>query len=177
MIRQLVKKGLRKRGLSLVRTAPCEMGPESIERLRAAGARAGPEGLKLHFGCGPRVLKGWLNIDLQWCDDPRYTDPYGDKYSADVRGTRDDFFAFDVTAMPLPLPDNSARVIFNEDFIEHLDQRQQVLFLAETLRVLKPGGVHRINTPDLLTSMRRHSDFSRGFAGRVPGGMDACTAT
>jgi hypothetical protein len=181
MIRQLIKKGLRSRGLSIVRVYRSDVSQASIERLRAAGARATPEGLKLHVGCGPRVLKGWLNIDLAWCDDPRYTTPYGEAYSAEVRGTRDDFFAFDVAGMPLPLPDNSVRVVFNEDFIEHLDQRQQVLFLAETWRVLKPGGVHRINTPDLLKSMRQHSDFTRGYAGvfqdewRVHGHLNVLT--
>jgi hypothetical protein len=31
--------------------------------------------------------------------------------------------------------------------------------------VLKPGAIHRISTPCLIESMRRHSDFPRGFVG------------
>ena len=50
----------------------------------------------------------------------------------------------------LPLPDNSVDAIFHEDFSEHLDQKEQILFLAEALRVLKHGLVHRINTPRFI---------------------------
>jgi len=39
------------------------------------------------------------------------------------------------------------------------------LFLAETYRVLKPNCVHRINTPNLLASMRSHSNFGLGIQG------------
>ncbi|MDN5940314.1 MAG: methyltransferase domain-containing protein [Nitrospira sp.] len=121
---------------------------------------------KLHVGCGPRILKGWINIDLAFEPFERYLQYYGDEfYSEEVRGGRSDFFALDVTREGIPFDDNTVDVIFHEDFIEHLDQRGQILFLAETLRVLKPGGVHRVNTPDLTESMRRHSTFSRGAVG------------
>ena len=65
----------------------------------------------------------------------------------------------------MPLPDNCVDVIFHEDFLEHLDQKEQVIFLAETFRVLKPGSVHRVNTPDLIASMKTHSDFKKGRIG------------
>jgi hypothetical protein len=42
---------------------------------------------------------------------------------------------------------------------------QQFGFLAETLRVLKPGGWHRINTPCLAASMKRPSRFQEGHRG------------
>ncbi|MCU0513265.1 MAG: class I SAM-dependent methyltransferase [Anaerolineae bacterium] len=122
--------------------------------------------VKLHFGCGPRVLRGWLNFDLSYEPYEKYLQYYGDRfYAPDVRGTADDLFVHDVSQAGLPLPDNSVDVVFHEDFIEHLSQRTQLLFLAETWRVLKPGGVHRINTPSITASMRQSSDFTRGFAG------------
>ncbi|MEI7513688.1 MAG: methyltransferase domain-containing protein, partial [bacterium] len=105
--------------------------------------------IKLHFGCGPRILKGWINIDLSFVPYVdklyNYTDKY---YPPEIRGTKDDFYAINITEVGLPLPDNSVDVIFHEDFIEHLDQRGQIIFLAETYRTLKPGSVHRVNTPD-----------------------------
>ena len=52
-----------------------------------------------------------------------------------------------------------------KNFIEHLRKRDQIIFLAESLRVLKQGAIHRINTPNLITSMRDHTDFSRGYGG------------
>lgn len=122
--------------------------------------------LKIHIGCGPRVLKHWINIDLHYEPYENYLKYYTDKfYPPEIRGNKADFFAMDVTKEKLPSPDNSVDLIFNEDFVEHLGQRDQIAFLSETLRVLKKGGVHRISTPNLLSSMRDKSNFSKGFEG------------
>jgi predicted SAM-dependent methyltransferase len=122
--------------------------------------------LKLHFGCGPRILKGWINIDLVYEPYHSYMQYYTDKYyPEEIRGDQNDFYAIDITKTGIPLPDESVDVIFHEDFIEHLNQRDTVIFLAETLRVLKKGGVHRVNTPNLLSSMRDHSNFKKGIQG------------
>ena len=88
---------------------------------------------------------------------------YGEKYyPAEIRADRSEFYAIDITKTGLPLPDDSVDVIFHEDFMEHLNQRDQIVFLVETLRVLRPGGVHRVNTPNLLISMHEHSHFHKG---------------
>ncbi len=122
--------------------------------------------LKLHIGCGPRILKGWINIDLKYELYHNYMKYYTDKYyPKEIRGNRSEFFAMDITKVGIPLSDESVDVIFHEDFIEHLNQRDQITFLAETLRVLKKGCIHRVNAPDLLSSMRDHSDFAKGFNG------------
>lgn len=122
--------------------------------------------VKLHFGSGPRVLKGWINIDLKYVHFVNYLQYYTDVfYPPEVRGGPQDFIAFDVTKCSLPLTDNSVEIVFHEDFIEHLSQKDQVLFLAETCRVLKPGAIHRVNTPNLLVSMRENADFSHGYDG------------
>ncbi|MFX0134188.1 MAG: methyltransferase domain-containing protein [Candidatus Hodarchaeota archaeon] len=116
--------------------------------------------LKLHFGCGSRVLKGWINIDLWWYPLPDIN-PYPDA----LIGDKSDFYAIDITKLGLPLPNNSVDVIFHEDFLEHLNQRDQIIFLSETLRVLKPKAIHRVNTPNLLVPMEAHSNFSKGKSG------------
>lgn len=122
--------------------------------------------IKLHIGSGPRVLSGWINLDLHYEPFENYLKYYGDEYyPKEIRGDKHDFYQIDITKEKLPFPDNSVQVIFHEDFVEHICQRDQIAFLAETLRVLKKGGVHRINTPNLLSSMRDHSDFSKGFSG------------
>jgi len=123
------------------------------------------EKLKIHFGCGSRILKNWINIDLNYIPH-EYIKGYTEKfYSEEIRGNKKDFYKIDFTKAGIPLPDNSVDVIFHEDFIEHLNQRDQIRFLAETFRVLKNGGIHRINTPNLIESMKRHSDFSKGIKG------------
>ncbi len=121
--------------------------------------------MRLHVGCGPRVLAGWINIDLAYQPFENYLAAYGEDFDGpQARGTREDFFAIDLTR-GLPLPDECAEIVFHEDFIEHLSQRDAVGFLAEARRVLVEGGVHRVNSPNLAASMRDHSDFARGLAG------------
>jgi hypothetical protein len=140
---------------------------DSLERLERAVHELTAVGspVRLQVGCGPRILKGWLNIDLAF-------EPYGEymryytetHYPPRLRGSASEFFSIDVTRQALPLADSSVDVIWHEDFIEHLDQKGQVLFLAESLRVLKKSGIHRINTPNLVASPPRH-DFAQGYTG------------
>ena len=99
----------------------------------------------LNFGFGTKPISGFFNIDR-----PREHMWGG--------------YFFDWLKAPLPIDDERVDFAFSEDMIEHLTQQEQILYLAEVLRVLKPGGVHRINTPDLLWSMSR-SDFRKGWVG------------
>lgn len=111
----------------------------------------------IHCGCGPRALKGFLNID-----GVRFT-------IEDPTITRDEYFVFPFVDQPWNIPDNSVDYIYHEDFIEHISQLQQIQFLAETLRVLKPNCYHRVNTPDLIEAMKKHSNFGIGFSGVYTG--------
>ena len=142
-----------------------ELIPTSVlEELKQKASQYSP--LKLHVGCGPRILKGWINIDLSYAHYGPYLQYYTDShYPPNIRGGMDDFFALNMTQTQLPLEDNSVDLIFHEDFIEHLSQKDQFLFLAETYRVLKKDtGIHRINTPDLVESMKM-SNFDKGLVG------------
>ncbi|GAB3903632.1 class I SAM-dependent methyltransferase [Mucilaginibacter boryungensis] len=122
--------------------------------------------IKIHFGSGPRILKGWINIDLSYAHFGPYLQYYTDKHYPEVmRGNRDDLYIIDIFSDGIPLPDESVDIIFHEDFFEHLTQKQQIIFLAETLRVMKKGAVQRINTPNLVASMRDNSSFEKGKTG------------
>jgi hypothetical protein len=118
----------------------------------------------LHFGCGPRRLPGFLNIDK--------TINVGDPLSVSLQRPTDDYFIFSFTEMPWPIPDGSVDYIYSEDFIEHISQKNQVAYLAESFRVLKFGAINRINTPCLVDSMKKNSDFSKGFHGVYFGEFD-----
>lgn len=97
-----------------------------------------PGKVMLNVGCGTDYKEGWINIDnnsdnniekleLNW--DLRY---------------------------PLPFEKNSVDVIFNEHFIEHLTVKEGQQAIKDFMRVLKPGGVVRIATPDLEIAIDKY---------------------
>lgn len=116
-------------------------------------ARSGAP-VKIQPGFGMSPLSGFINLDIEPLVPESETS--FDDY---------DIFFFPFADIPWPIPDNCVDYIFHEDFIEHINQKQQVCFLAETLRVMKPGCWHRVNTPCLNASMKRHSHFKLGMKG------------
>src|SRR5262245_50701568 len=101
-----------------------------LERDRHEGREAFP---KLHLGCGDHRLEGWINLDR-------------------VPGPAVDVVA-DGTA--LPFAEGSAAFLHSEDLLEHLEPSQGRAFLQECFRVLRPGGVLRLLTPDLKALIER----------------------
>jgi predicted SAM-dependent methyltransferase len=96
---------------------------------------------KLHIGCGDNELRGWLNTEL--C-------PRGSQIFLDA--TR-----------RFPFPDNTFNYVYSEHMIEHISLRDAESMLAECFRVLAPGGVVRMVTPDLdfLTALLRPEPDAR----------------
>jgi predicted SAM-dependent methyltransferase len=82
----------------------------------------------LNLGCGHRFHRDWINIDIE-------------PASPDVR--RHDL------SRGIPMPDASCSVVYHSHMLEHLRRDDARAFLRECLRVLEPGGVIRIATPDL----------------------------
>jgi predicted SAM-dependent methyltransferase len=82
---------------------------------------------KLHVGCGGNYLESWLNSDLI--------------------PENNNIVALDA-AKPFPLPSMSFDYVYSEHVIEHLSFAQQLNFLKESYRILKPGSKIRIATPD-----------------------------
>jgi predicted SAM-dependent methyltransferase len=91
---------------------------------------------KLHLGCGPIVLQGWLNADVR----PRQ----GDQIFIDV-------------LQRLPFDDGTLDYVFSEHLIGDLTYPQTKTMLAECHRVLRPGGRLRIATPSLARLAQLYS--------------------
>lgn len=105
--------------------------------------------LCLNLGCGPQTLaNGWLNVDISRGPDIDIVWDLGQTW---------------------PFPDESCAAIFCEHTIEHLSRNDGARFLRECFRVLQPGGVVRLSTPDAERFLRsyagngeflRHPSFS-----------------
>jgi predicted SAM-dependent methyltransferase len=98
--------------------------------------------MRLHVGCGHHRLAGWVNLDL-------LASP-----AVDVRVD---------AARGLPFRDGSIHSIHTEDFLEHVDLGGARRFLAEAFRVLRPGGVLRVLTPDLAVLVRQYVTRDAGM--------------
>jgi predicted SAM-dependent methyltransferase len=81
---------------------------------------------RLHIGCGPVHLDGWVNIDNQ-----KY--PGVDK-------------VLDVTKK---LPFTDVEYIFAEHFIEHINYPDALELLRRCRQAMRPDGVLRLSTPNL----------------------------
>ena len=107
------------------------------------------EGMCVNFGCGPRILDQWINLDINRAD------------GIDV--------VWDLK-FGMPFRDGSCTALFGEHVIEHISKEDAAQLLRECLRVLEPNGVLRISTPDAgryLTSyvgdreFLQHPEFCR----------------
>jgi len=93
---------------------------------------------KLQVACGVNyILKGWLNVDIV----------AGDVYCN--------------VCKKLPFSDNSFAFIFNEVMLEHLELNDAIAFLKEIYRILKPGGIFRVRTPDLKKHIECYMDLNK----------------
>jgi predicted SAM-dependent methyltransferase len=91
---------------------------------------------KLHLGCGPRRVQGFLNIDVESSD-------------LDV----------DLASGHLPFPDGCFVAAVSQHVIEHLELRSELLpLLRDVHRVLKPGGDFWLSSPDMKTACRFYVD-------------------
>ncbi|HYP54081.1 MAG TPA: methyltransferase domain-containing protein [Pyrinomonadaceae bacterium] len=92
--------------------------------------------LRLNIGCGPNSLAGWVNIDV-------------------ARGPGIDV-VWDLRH-GLPFPEESCAVVFGEHVIEHMPKAAAEGLAREALRVLQPGGVLRLSTPDAARYQRSYA--------------------
>ena len=100
-------------------------------------------GLKVNLGCGPNPIPGWVNVDSHL--------GLGIDLSLDLRRR-------------LPFANSSARFVFAEHVLEHLEYPEEArALLAECYRILAPGGVLRLGVPHLARFLEAYVAGDRGF--------------
>ena len=112
---------------------------------------------KLHLGCGPRYLPGYIHIDI---DDLPHLD-----YVA----TMDELPMFE---------SDSVDEIYNCGALIYYDRLEVPKVLKEWQRVLKPGGKLRISVPNFESIVQRYLDSekkleSQGILGPLFGRWEA----
>ncbi|MEZ6194502.1 MAG: methyltransferase domain-containing protein [Planctomycetota bacterium] len=145
------------------------MEPEIVEIQHTVVAvppeRCTPEGLAafgvvgFQVGCREFLHRGWLNSDLARLEGPDGSSTHtGGLFEID--GAL--YFEHDATK-PFPLPEGIFRVIASEHFIEHVPPQDAIAWLTEMHRILAPGGLLRVSTPDLAIYCSGYLDPEKKF--------------
>lgn len=107
---------------------------ETLAQARALWLGNAPRGKKnVHLGAGGHHIQSWINVDVL---------PAGVDVLADFQHH-------------LPFRAGSVDLVHSEDLIEHLELPMGKALVRECHRILKPGGVMRIVTPDLRALIQR----------------------
>lgn len=82
----------------------------------------------VNLGCGNHYHPDWINID--------------------IASNTPDVITHDLSR-GIPLPEASCDVVYHSHVLEHFRQVDALPFMQECYRVLRPGGIVRVATPDL----------------------------
>ena len=107
--------------------------------------------VRIHYGCGLSTGKSWLNFDASPTLKVQRLPLIGSVLSKLAGGATP--FPADVrygNIIDGPLvPEGTATAVFASHVLEHLSLRDARAALANTFRMLAPGGVFRMIVPDL----------------------------
>lgn len=114
----------------------------------------------LQYGCGWNLREGWLNTDIECLDDAE-----GHRTTPGSLARVDDrfFYVQHDAAQPFPFEDESFEWVYAEHLLEHLTLNQAVVWLKDARRLLKPGGLLRLSTPDLRRYVAGYLDEQDRF--------------
>lgn len=114
---------------------------------------------RVNIGCGQTPTPEWLNYDnslsVRLARYPLLVAVIerlgllGEGSKGFVSFARNSNIVWADGTKRIPLPDNSAEVLYTSHMLEHLDRAEARLFLQEAHRVLAPNGIIRIAVPDL----------------------------
>lgn len=117
----------------------------------------------LNLGCGTRTSPRTVNIDFSIYQ--RLHASSGGRAAAKLvlkgeRRAKFDSMSGDIVVHDLrkgiPAEPNTIDAVYHSHILEHIDRAAVPGFMSEVLRVLKPGGVHRIVVPDLERAVRTY---------------------
>lgn len=138
LVNRAIKSAMWRLGM---RPAPAGApNPEPVDRITPIYSRVYPtESLErrafYNFGAGNWRHRYWTNVDYD-------SDYYG--YRSDLIDIHWDI----VSGEPVEIESNSAELVYCSHTVEHLLDEHVAHMLREAYRILKPGGVIRVTTPN-----------------------------
>ena len=123
---------------------------------RALLRRLGLRGL--HCGCGLNLFPACLNTDCSRLTDRKGKESRKNRIAC-VNGEL--YYMEHDSTQPIPIQGNSFDWVYSEHFIEHLEREAAIEWLKEIRRLLCPGGLLRLTTPDL-------AGYVEGYLGNRP---------
>ena len=106
--------------------------------------------LKINIGCASRLLKGYLNIDMDSLDTIKNRYP-----ELDIEDDKE-FLQADV--FDLPFEENSLEEIRGDGIVEHFSFSEEPKFFYTAQKLLKKGGLLNFSVPDFEDTVRRWID-------------------
>ena len=102
-----------------------------------------PTSTKLHFGCGEKILPGYVNVDIVALP------------GVDV--------VHDLNTFPYPFPNNHFEEVYADNVLEHL--QDTIRIMQELHRIMKPSGIIFIKVPHFTShDAWAHPQHTRPFA-------------
>ena len=105
-----------------------------------------------NIGAGSFSHPYWTNIDYE-------NEWYKQNNHLLTRGIHHDLFS----GIQIPVPDESAEIIYTSHTIEHLTDDAARRLFAESYRMLKPGGLLRVTAPDIELAFDAYQRRDRHF--------------
>lgn len=120
--------------------------------------------MKVHLCCGDVYLTGYVNCDVEGEMSEAAIDlPFRDLsnyYSNRLVGHKHPTYVdkkFDVTCFPWPFEDESVDEVVMIQAIEHFEFPMAKQIIDEILRILVPGGVLKIDFPDIVATVAKYA--------------------
>lgn len=100
------------------------------------------EGIKVVIGTRTYLGPDWTHVDI---DQRPLTAADGSRHPVDVV----------CDARKIDLPNDYADIVYNSECLEHFPWREYPKVLAEWCRIVKPGGIIRVEVPDFLLACKQ----------------------
>jgi predicted SAM-dependent methyltransferase len=106
--------------------------------------------IKLNLGCASRLLKDYINIDMDSIEQIKQRYP-----NIEIK---DNLQFIQADVLKLPFEDSSVDEVRCDALVEHFSFQEESLFFYEIKRVLKSGGKFDFSTPDFDETIKKWTE-------------------